>query len=385
MDNSGTSGRMSSGSIELDGEKACFRPAVPIMPRLEDVQDLLQRAIGSVGEFDRLLAARSKDGAIGRLFARLDAVHSAGAEGATTTFTELMEFETSERRAPDPADAAAVAACAEALEAEPEADLAGTARKLHHKLFERSPKPREKISAGRWKDRPNATQDSSMPNGIFYYTRPASVPEAMAEWQEFTTTTGPSSPEILRQIVSHWMFEHIHPFHDGNGRVGRLLVPLTLKLKGANRCACAFLGEAVFENKDVYIGALKEARTTSDWTSYGRTMLAFVAQTAESNIDRLRQLDQIETAWKAKLRRFRKDARLHVLAQFALTNPVFTVDDAKRYTGGTYANNNLAVAKLVEVGILDAPGDKKRGRIFRAEEVLDAFDRFRGPHPYPSP
>jgi Fic family protein len=374
---------MTSGSIEFDGKKDCFRPAIPTLPRLEDVQEPLQRAIGSVREFDRLLAEWPKEGAIGRLFARLDAVYSAGAEGATTTFTELMEFETSERRAPDPTDATAVAACAEALEAEPGEELAETALKLHRKLFERSPKPAEKRSAGRWKDRPNATQDSSTPNGFFYYTRPASVRAAMADWQSFTMATDTRSPEIMRQIASHWMFEHIHPFNDGNGRVGRLLVPLTLKLKGENRAACAFLGEAVFDNKDVYVGALKEARTTSDWTSYARIMLAFIAQTAERNIERLRQLEQIETAWKAKLRGFRKDARVHILARFASTNPAFTVDDAKRHTGGTYANNNLAIAKLVEVGILDAPSDKKRGRIFRAEEVLGVFDRFRGPYPSP--
>ena len=374
---------MTSGSIEFDGEKACFRPAIPTLPRLEDVQEPLQRAISSVREFDRLLAEWSKEGAIGRLFARLDAVHSAGAEGATTTFTELMEFETSERRAPDPTDAAAVAACAEALEAEPGEDPAETALKLHRKLFERSPKPAEKRSAGRWKDQPNATQDPSTPNGFFYYTRPASVRAAIAEWRSFTMAADTRSPEILRQIASHWMFEHIHPFYDGNGRVGRLLVPLTLKLKGENHAACAFLGEAVFDNKDVYVGALKEARTTSDWTSYARIMLAFVAQTAERNIERLRQLEKIETAWKAKLLGFRKDARVHILARFASANPAFTVDDAKRRTGGTYANNNLAIAELVEVGILDAPSDRKRGRIFRAEEVLGVFDRFRGPYPSP--
>ena len=374
---------MPSGSIEFDGEKACFRPAIPTLPRLEDVQEPLQRAIGSVREFDRLLAERSGDGTTGRLFARLDAVHSAGAEGATTTFTELMEFETSERRAPDPRDAAAVAACAEAIEEDPGDEVAATALKLHHKLFERSTKPAEKRSAGRWKDRPNATLDPSEPSGFFYYTRPASVRAAMTEWQSFTMAADTRSPEILRQIASHWMFEHIHPFYDGNGRVGRLLVPLTLKLKGENRTACAFLGEAVFDNKDVYVSALKEARITSDWTSYARIMLAFIAQTAERNIERLRQLEQIETAWKSKLQGFRKDARVHILARFASTNPAFTVDDAKRRTGGTYANNNLAIAKLVEIGILDAPSDKKRGRIFRAEDVLSIFDRFRSPHPSP--
>jgi Fic family protein len=374
---------MTSGRVEYDGDRPCFRPAKPALPHLEDVQEPLQRAIERVGEFDRLLGDWSNEGTIGRLFARLDAVHSSGAEGATTTFTELMEFETSEHTAPDPVDAAAVAACAQALEVELGGDLKQAALKLHRTLFERSPKPAEKRSAGKWKDRPNATQDSSAWNGLFYYTRPESVCEAIAEWQDFTMALDPRSPEILRQLASHWMFEHIHPFHDGNGRVGRLLVPLTLKLKNANRSACAFLGEAVFENKDVYVDALKEARVTSNWTSYTRTMLAFIGQTADLNIRRVRQLQKIDADWRIKLRGFRKDARVHKVASFALTNPAFTVEDAMRHTGGTYPNNNNAIAQLVKVGILTAPGERRRGRIFHADDVLDLFDRFKAPHPSP--
>ncbi len=374
---------MTSGKAEYDGEKACFRPTAPLLPRLEDIQEVMQRSIGGIREFDRLIAEWPKKGAIGRLFARLDAVHSAGAEGATTTFTELMEFETSERRAPDPVDAASVAACAEAFEMRPDADLPKTALKLHRKLFERSPKPTEKTSAGKWKNRPNATQDTSSSSGFFYFTKPDSVPAAMAEWQSFTMAINPHTPEIVRQIASHWMFEHIHPFYDGNGRVGRLLVPLVLKLKGFTQSSCAFFGEAVFENKDAYTGALKEARTSADWTTYTRVMLALIAQTAEQNIDRIRKLKEIDADWKSRIAGFRKDGRVHAIAQFALTNPAFTVNDAKNHTGGTYANNNLAIAKLIEVGILSTPEEKKRGRIFHADEVLDVFDRFRTPHPSP--
>jgi Fic family protein len=139
----------------------------------------------------------------------------------------------------------------------------------------------------------------------------------------------------------------------------------------------------VFEDKDVYVGALKEARTSSDWTSYARTILTFVAQTAEHNIGRIAGLRKIEAEWQARLRGYRKDARIHIVARFALTCPAFTIDDAKRLTGGSWANNNLAVVKLVELGILRVPNDRRRSRIFHADEVLDVFDRFRRPRPSP--
>src|SRR5476651_449132 len=96
----------SSGTFEFDEHSRwLFRPAVPIFPRLEDVNDLLEDAFVALREFDRLLLDWGHIGSVGRLFARLDAVHSSGAEGSTTTFTDLMEYETSLKIAPDTDDA----------------------------------------------------------------------------------------------------------------------------------------------------------------------------------------------------------------------------------------------------------------------------------------
>src|SRR5215475_7322880 len=111
----------SPGDYERDPSgRSCFRPHVPRMPPLEEVIDALGPAAEAVHAFERALADwnGSYCELIGRLFARLDAVHSSGAEGATTTFTDLMEYESSRHTAADPDDAAAVAACAEAFETE---------------------------------------------------------------------------------------------------------------------------------------------------------------------------------------------------------------------------------------------------------------------------
>src|ERR1700693_1204528 len=176
---------MDSGTYESDEDGVlCFRPAVPRLPALEDVHDAVDDALRCRRDFDRLLGEWPRPGSIGRLFARLDAVHSSGAEGSTTTFTDLMEFETSARVAKDLDDAEGVAACAAAF----------------------------------------AAGGDSV--GHFSSTSPRSVPAAMKEWSGFTMAADPRVPEILRQAVSHWMFEHIHPVADGNGGIGRLLVPL---------------------------------------------------------------------------------------------------------------------------------------------------------------
>jgi Fic family protein len=373
---------MNSGFYELDGDGGppCFRPAAPRLPSMDDVQDVHELAWRSVLDFDRMLAAWPPAGRIGRLFARLDAVHSSGAEGATTTFTDLMEFESS-GVAPDPVDAASVAACAAALDAETDSDgdPAAIALRIHRRLFERAGDRMLSGSAGQWKSRRNGTPDRDAPGRVFYYTKPDSVPAAMAEWAAFTMISEPRVPELLRQAASHWMFEHIHPVSDGNGRIGRLLVPLVLRLKGATKTACAFFGEAVHEDKQLYVEALKEGRIAGDLTGWTRLMLSLVARTARANIERIDALRTLEAQWRRATSGFRRDSAVHRLVELALTRPAFTVNDAVRDVGGTFASVNAAARRLVAAGILSVPDDARRERIFEATAVLDLFDRFRRP------
>lgn len=371
---------MDSGIYEIDPSgRLCFRPRAPRVPPLEDILDALEPAAAAVREFERALVGWQSVGIIGRLFARLDAVHSSGAEGSTTTFTDLLEYESSRHAAADPDDAATVAACAEAFETEAAGagDPIDMTMAIHRRLFERS---RDRIlatSAGKLKERTNGTADPEASGGFFYYTQPASVPQTLAEWRNFTLASDPRTPEMVRQVLSHWMFEHIHPVADGNGRIGRLLIPVMLKRKGATRAACAFFGEAVHEDKELYVEALKAARISADMTAWTRLMLSFLGRSATANLDRLARLAAIEAQWRGVVSAFRSDSMVHKLAPFALTRPAFTIADACHAIGGTFASVNTAAARLIDAGILVIADRTRRNRLFLAGAVLDIFDRFR--------
>jgi Fic family protein len=371
---------LDSGVFELEPDgRRCFRPAAPHFPAIEDILDALERATAAVREFDRALSEWEQPGLVGRLFARLDAVHSSGAEGSTTTFSELMEYQTSLRSAPDSDDAAAVAACAEAIETEPRGDVdpVEVTLRIHRRLFAPSRDRIAAAQAGRLKTRSNGTADRDAPGGFFYYTQPASVAAALDEWRRFTLASDPRTPEMVRQILSHWMFEHIHPVADGNGRIGRLLVPLMLRSKGATRAACAFFGEAVHEDKELYVEALKAARLSADMGPWTRLMLSFLEHTAGGNLARLTRLAAVDSDWRRIASEFRSDSMVHKLATFALTRPVFTLRDALDAIGGTFASVNTAATRLVEAGVLTIANGARRDRLFQAGAVLEIFDRFR--------
>jgi Fic family protein len=371
---------LDSGVFELDPDgRRCFRPAAPRFPDIEDILDVLDPATAAVREFDRALSAWEQPGLVGRLFARLDAVHSSGAEGSTTTFSELMEYQTSLRSAPDPDDAAAVAACAEAIETEPrdEVDPVDMTLRIHRRLFAQSRDRIAAAEAGRLKTRVNGTADREAPGGFFYYTQPASVAATLDDWRTFTLASGPRTPEIVRQVLSHWMFEHVHPVPDGNGRIGRLLLPLMLRSKGATRAACAFVGEAVHEDKALYVEALRAARISGDLAPWTRLMLSFLERTAAANLARLVRLAAVDAEWRRIAAAFRSDSMIHKLAPFALTRPVFTMRDALDAIGGTFASVNTAAARLVEAGVLAIANRARRDRLYQAGAVLEIFDRFR--------
>lgn len=368
------------GSFEPDERgRLCYLPAVPPFPKLDDVWGQLQRATRAVEEFDRALAAFPVPDVVGKLFARLDAVHSSGAEGATTTFTDLLEYQSSLNRAKDPEDAREVAATAEAFD-----DLSArggavsyidTALLIHRRLVERASDPMVAAGAGKLKVHPNGTYDPEAVGATFFYTAPASTAQTLAEWDAFTAEAD-DRPELMRQALSHWWFEHIHPVPDGNGRVGRLLVPLAVKRKGALGHACAFLGEAVHLNKNVYVDALKDARRTGEFSAWTRVFCSMVAQNAASNLERLDQLGQIYTRWLAATKSVRAHSVVHRLVPWVITKPTFTVRDALTESGGvvTFQAMNTAIKRLIDLGMVTQLDGGGRDRLFTAPEVIRLFE-----------
>jgi len=152
---------------------------------------------------------------------------------------------------------------------------------------------------------------------------------------------------------------------------------MMLRRKGTTRVACAFLGEAVHEDKDLYVEALKTARISADMTAWTRLMVSCLGRSAAANLDRLTRLATVEAQWRSVVVHFRSDSMVHKLAPFALTRPAFTIGDARRAIGGTFASVNTAAAELVNAGILVIEDRARRDRLFLAGAVLDIFDRFR--------
>ncbi len=372
-----------------DRGRLCFLPSVPAAPRLEDVFEAASAAETAIRKFDDAVAAFPIP-VLGSLFARLDAVYSSATEGHTTTFSDLLEYESEIKRAADPDDAEAVSACAVAFDetasesqfavkiAWQADDLIELTKRIHYRLFVTSRDLRDREAGpGRLKSVANATSDRDAPAGQFHYTAPELTEEALRRWGAFVLERG-AMPEIVRQALGHWMFEHIHPVHDGNGRIGRLLIPLLLKGKGATRMPSAFCGEAVFQNRDTYIDALKETRRSGDFAFWTRMMLSLMKQTADANLERLERLRIVHDEWARLTARYRRHGVIHDLAPWIIAHPKFTVADAIRGIGrGTHPAVSRAVRELINLNLIAPAGAKGHERLFEATRVIRLFDKIR--------
>ncbi|MBF0375301.1 MAG: Fic family protein [Alphaproteobacteria bacterium] len=357
------------GCFEADRHgRLCYRPPVPPFPKLDEVWAQFRRADRAVAEFDQALASFAVPEVVGKLFARWDAVESSGAEGTTTTFGDLLAFHSAPQRVRDAEDARQVAGVADAFD-----DLANDATPsfteaalaIHRRLFARA-------GAGKLKTYPNGTYDPDAPSGIFHFTAPDSTRAALAEWEAFTAASD-DRPELVRQALSHWMFEHIHPLPDGNGRIGRLLVPLAMRRKGASRQACAFLGEAVRREKAIHVEALKDTRRSGDPGPWTRLFCAMIAEGAIANLDRLGRLGRVHARWRSALRGVRAHSVAHRLIPWVLTTPTFTLRDAMKAFGVSFQAIGTAVARLEAEGIVGRVDDAARNRVFSAPEVIGLF------------
>jgi Fic family protein len=182
---------------------------------------------------------------------------------------------------------------------------------------------------------------------------------------------------ITRMAIAHAHFEAVHPFRDGNGRVGRLLLPLMM---AAEKHVPLYLSPYIEANKTRYYAALKDAQQRLEW---GPT-IAFMANAVTGTVDELMKtrtaLSELSERWKDR-RKFRKgSAAMRALDEL----PHYPVVTAKRLANLldiAVSQAHQAIAQLEQAGILTERTGYARNRIYAANEALAIINRPFGEEP----
>jgi Fic family protein len=228
--------------------------------------------------------------------------------------------------------------------------------------------------AGRWRDQQVwiGGSDYSPHDAVFVPPHHTHVPAAIDDLLAFINRE--DLPPLAQAAIAHAQFETIHPFPDGNGRVGRALIHSILKAKQLTRKVTVPVSAGLLADLPGYFDALTEYR--------GGDHEPIVRLTAEATFRAIgngralvHELHEIHDEWRNKITA-RKDAAVWRLADLALRQPVLDSEIVQRQLDVAPHNANTALAFLEDVGALNKISGNHRYRKWAAKDVLDALDRF---------
>ncbi len=198
---------------------------------------------------------------------------------------------------------------------------------------------------------------------------PAEMMEALAAWERFLHDEA-SFPMLIQCALMHEQFEAIHPFLDGNGRVGRLLITLFLIERGRLSLPLLYLSAYIEAHRQDYYQLLQRVRTAGEWKNWLLFFLHGVTTTAQAAV---RQAGQLMTLRERFRMQVSEKPRALALVDALFANPYLTVSHAEELLSASNPTARGAVTALIQAGILTETTGRSWGRVYVAQAILDAL------------
>jgi Fic family protein len=186
--------------------------------------------------------------------------------------------------------------------------------------------------------------------------------------------TSSDLPQLVRAGLVHYQFEAIHPFLDGNGRVGRLLVILLLCEWGLLPQPLLYLSAYFDANRQEYYDRLLRVSQRGDWDGWLHFFLSGVSTQSLDAVKRIGRLQELRTAYQSRLQPLRAAGRLMQTLDVLFTRPIISVRQVQVALQIPYLTAQRYVGKFVEMGLLREITGKERNRLYCADEILRAID-----------
>jgi Fic family protein len=318
-----------------------------------------------------------------RTLARREAVQSSQIEGTRTQLHELLEYEATQSREGLPPDATVTERYVQAL------DLGlGRVREtgtrsaldsrlvkgMHAVLMQDAP---AHVRAGEYRNTQVWIGSGRIEDAVFVPAPPDRIAECMDDLEQSMLQDSSREDEtwripVVAQIaIAHAQFETIHPFADGNGRTGRLLMPLILAAEGYPPL---YISGRLLRHRRAYYDALADVQLRANWGPWMRLLCQSVVEASDGAIAIAKDLNAIRANWLSRLADLRSDATALRLPAFLLGHPVVSVKQVATAFGISFVAANRAIEQLVGRGILNEPR-QHRNRTFHAAEILSRLER----------
>ncbi len=234
----------------------------------------------------------------------------------------------------------------------------------------------EHKAPGEFRSTQNWIGGASLADATFIPPSQEHVPELMGDLEKFLNNDELQIPSLIRIAIAHYQFETIHPFLDGNGRIGRLLITLYLVAVGVLDKPLLYLSAFFEKNKSLYYDNLTFVRTRNDMQQWLKYFLVGVEETATQASDTLGRILQLKVSTEKTIgENFgRRAPSAYLLLNHLFKEPVISVDAAVKVMKTTYRPANALVAMLQQHNILEEITGQTRNRLFVFAPYLRIFD-----------
>jgi Fic family protein len=365
-----------AGSEEVRAFIPAPLPPVPALELIGGVRNSLDQGLLALGRLDGAAGTLPDAHLLLYTYVRKEAVLSSQIEGTQSTLDDLLAHELGEAPGVPIGDVTEVSRYVEAMTYGLQRlrngfPLSNRLLREMHEILLATGRGAQK-TPGEFRQSQNWIGGTRPGNAAFVPPPPQDVQHCMGELEEFLHS---DTPALVKAALAHLQFETIHPFPDGNGRIGRLLITLLLCHEGVLREPLLYPSLYFKQNRQRYYDELDGARESGDferWLDFFATAIRVSAEQATATGLRISAVFRED---RNRVREMGRQAPTILLVQEALqAKPLATIATLTQSTGFTTPTVTQALGELQKLGIVRETTGRARGRIFAYVRYLDALN-----------
>ena len=350
-------------------------PPIPAI-NMGEISEWLEKANIAIGELNGIVESIPEPAIINYMYVRKEAVLSSQIEGTQSTLDDLLHYESTGIAGVPIDDVDEVSSYVAALKHGLDRIQGGfplsfrLIREIHKILLTNSPEKKQGKARGNdkmpgiFRKTQNWIGGTNPANAYFVPPPPEKMIDCLDNLEKFMHAKD-KIPILVKAALIHHQFETIHPFLDGNGRAGRLLITLYLNIAGILSSPFLYLSLFFRQHRDLYYDRLSEPRKNGDWESWLNFFLEGVAETASDAKGTLLMIKTLFAHDEARLCAIGR-AGLSANKIFSLfkQKPMLNIAEITRRTGLTKPTAISTVKRLIDLGIVKNISEKKWGQVY---------------------
>ncbi len=371
---------------EYPGAHALIPPPTPSLITLPGIANEVARAHEALGVLKSLTLKLPNPHFVTRTLDRREAVRSSQMEGTSSDINDLFAYEATGSGEGLPPDVVVTLNYVKALDYGLEqvqlhggvAGLTSDLIKGTHKQLMNGVKGFNGVP-GAFREKQNWIGGFNIYEAKLVPPPARHVQKCMDDLEMFLRNPAPEDqqyvvPLVIRMAIAHAQFETIHPFVDGNGRTGRILMPLMLAAEGYPP---VYLAGYLKTNQREYFDTLLNVQLQDKWTDWIKFFATGVTLAVQESMRTAEELIGILDNWQKLVANhgIRSDSAVNKLLEMLIGKPVVTANQVKDLLGVSFPAASNALAKLEEIGIVHQPDKQVRNRTFVAQAVIELLNR----------